>query len=149
LMHPCCCILFYVMSGFIQMLKGFENHLKTYLENCFRKRKGNSFHSHSSPSYSACWPNHSRRPTSPRRPAPSPPSPLWPWLNPAALLGRPKPKWKAFTSLHSLTNRPRPSAPPPTSSRHPASHAPKPQPPSSPGPTFSTRGGSVRALDSK
>jgi hypothetical protein len=33
LMHPCCGILFYVMSGFIQMPKGIENQLKMYLEN--------------------------------------------------------------------------------------------------------------------
>jgi hypothetical protein len=32
-MHPCCGILFYVMSGFIQMPKGIENQLKMYLEN--------------------------------------------------------------------------------------------------------------------
>jgi hypothetical protein len=70
------------------------------------------------------------RPVSPapRQPAPFPPSHLWPWLSPATLLGRPKPKWRASTSLHSLTNRPRPSAPPPTSSRHRAPHAHGQQP---------------------
>jgi hypothetical protein len=38
-MHTCCCTLFYAMSSFIQMPKGFKNLLKIYLEKQFGKRK--------------------------------------------------------------------------------------------------------------
>jgi hypothetical protein len=42
-LHSCCCIIFCVMTGFIQMPKGFKNPLKLDLENQFRKLKRDSY----------------------------------------------------------------------------------------------------------
>jgi hypothetical protein len=61
-MHPCYYILFYAMSGFIQMSKGIENHLKMYLEKSFQKMKREFFLSLFPPSqfgllaHSFSWP---------------------------------------------------------------------------------------------
>jgi hypothetical protein len=43
LMHTCCCIFIYVVSGFDRIQKGVQNLLKMNLQNYFIKEKGKSF----------------------------------------------------------------------------------------------------------
>jgi hypothetical protein len=50
-----------MMSGFDPKLKGFKNLLKTYLENSIEKKENLILSL--PPSYSACWPSQSSRPT--------------------------------------------------------------------------------------
>jgi hypothetical protein len=40
LLHSCCCIFIYELSGFYRIQKGVQNLLKMNLQNCFIKEKG-------------------------------------------------------------------------------------------------------------
>jgi hypothetical protein len=57
LMHTCCCIFIYVVSGFDRIQKGVQNLLKMNLQNYFIKEKGNPLFSSPLSWFLAHWPN--------------------------------------------------------------------------------------------
>jgi hypothetical protein len=90
LLHSCCCIFIYELSGFYIIQKGVQNLLKMNLQNCFIKEKGKHLFFSLIP---WIWPaGPTSRPLAsvgPRGRCPSFPSawPSWPTL--ALFLGRP------------------------------------------------------------